>query len=210
MKRLAEKVLLIGWDAADWMMIRPLIDQGLMPTFAKFIDKGASGNLSTIRPILSPMLWNSIVTGKRADKHGICGFAEPLPDGSGIRPVTSTSRKTKAIWNILSQNGLTSNVVGWFASHPAEPIRGAVVTDYYIHPPAAGEDADALPAGVCYPERLIKPLAKLKVKPRDIDAQAILPFVPRAAEIDGAKDDRLRKLATLLLRSSSIQAAACA
>ncbi|TWT74529.1 Type I phosphodiesterase / nucleotide pyrophosphatase [Posidoniimonas polymericola] len=210
MKRLAEKVLLIGWDAADWLMIRPLIDQGLMPTLASLIEDGVSGNLATIRPILSPMLWNSIATGKRADKHGICGFAEPLPDGSGIRPVTSTSRKTKAIWNILSQNGLNSNVVGWFASHPAEPIRGAVVSDYYVHPPAPGQDPDALPPDVCHPERLIEPMAKLRVKPRDIDAQAILSFVTRAAEIDGAKDDRLRKLATLLMRTSSIQAAACA
>lgn len=210
MKRLADKVLLIGWDAADWMMIRPLVDQGLMPTLASLMDGGMSGNLATIRPILSPMLWNSIATGKRADKHGICGFAEPLPDGSGIRPVTSTSRKTKAVWNILGQNGLTSNVVGWFASHPAEPIRGAVVTDYFVHPPEKGAAFDTLPAGVCHPERLAQPLAKLKVKPSDIDAEAILPFVPRAAEIDGAKDDRLRKLATLLMRTASIQAAACA
>src|SRR3989304_6145529 len=146
-KRLAEKVLLIGWDAADWVMIRPLIEQGLMPTFAKMIEEGVSGNLATIRPILSPMLWNSIATGKRADKHGICGFVEPMPDGTGIRPITSTSRKTKAILNILSQNDRTSNVVGWFASHPAEPIRGTVVTDYYVHPPAKGQDPDSLPAG---------------------------------------------------------------
>ena len=210
MKRLAEKVLLIGWDAADWQMIRPLIDQGLMPTFAKFIDEGINGNLATIRPILSPMLWNSIATGKRADKHGICGFVEPLPDGTGIRPITSTSRKTKAIWNILSQNDLKSNVVGWFASHPAEPIRGTVVTDYFVHPQPKGQDSDSLPAGVCHPERLMAPLARLRVKPQNIDAQAVLPFVPRAAEIDGTKDDRLRKLATLLMRTSNIQAAACA
>ncbi|MGE3641363.1 MAG: alkaline phosphatase family protein [Pirellulales bacterium] len=210
MTRLAEKVLLIGWDAADWLMVRPLVEQGLMPTFASLLDGGVSGNLATIRPILSPMLWNSIATGKRADKHGICGFVEPLPDGSGIRPITSTSRKTKAIWNILSQNGLTSNVVGWFASHPAEPIRGAVVSDYYIHPPEKGADFSVVPAGVCHPERLAQPLSKLKVTPRDVDAQAILPFVPRAAEIDGKQDHRLRHLATLLTRTASIQAAACA
>ena len=112
------------------LVIQPLIEQGYLPTLAKLIAEGVSGKLATIRPILSPMLWNSIATGKRADKHAICGFTEPLPDGSGIRPVTSTSRKTKAIWNILSQNQLTSNVVGWFASHPAEPIRGCVVSDY--------------------------------------------------------------------------------
>ena len=103
-----------------------------MPTLASLMSAGVSGNLATIQPVLSPMLWNSIATGKRADKHGICGFVEPKPDGSGVRPVTSTSRQCKALWNILSQEGLRSNVVSWYASHPAEPIDGAVVTDRYL------------------------------------------------------------------------------
>ena len=33
------------------------------------------GNLATLQPILSPMLWNSVATGKFADKHGILGFS---------------------------------------------------------------------------------------------------------------------------------------
>ncbi|HMP06241.1 MAG TPA: alkaline phosphatase family protein, partial [Lacipirellulaceae bacterium] len=206
--RLSPKVLLIGWDAADWRMIRPLIQAGLMPTLAGLIDRGASGNLATIHPVLSPILWTSIATGKRADKHGIHGFVEPQPDGSGIRPVNSTSRTTKAIWNILSQSGLRSNVVGWFASHPAEPIQGAVVTDYYVHPATLRGGAPA--ADMCHPARLATPLANLRVDPADLDAEALLPFVPQAAKIDFANDRRLMELASLLARTSSIHAAACA
>jgi len=116
---LAKKVLLIGWDAADWKVINPLLDQGLMPTLDQFINQGTMGNLATLRPILSPMLWNSIATGKRADKHGIHGFMEPDPQNGGVRPVTSTSRKVKAIWNILTQRGYKTHVLGWFAGHPA-------------------------------------------------------------------------------------------
>ncbi|MGH9356724.1 MAG: hypothetical protein ACRD10_11395, partial [Terriglobia bacterium] len=63
---LAKKVLLIGWDAADWKVATPLLDQGLMPALDDFINHGVMGNLATLRPILSPMLWNSIATGKRA------------------------------------------------------------------------------------------------------------------------------------------------
>ena len=77
---LARKILLIGWDAADWKIITPLIDQGLMPTMEKLVNGGVMGNLATLSPVLSPMLWNSIATGKRADKHGIYGFIEPKPD----------------------------------------------------------------------------------------------------------------------------------
>jgi len=89
-KPLAQKVLLIGWDAADWKVASPLLEQGLMPTLDNLINAGVMGNLATLHPILSPMLWTSIATGKRADKHGIHGFAELDPNSGGVRPVTST------------------------------------------------------------------------------------------------------------------------
>src|SRR2546430_8341636 len=125
------KVLLIGWDAADWEHINPLLEEGLMPTLDALINRGVMGNLATLQPVLSPMLWNSVATGKFADKHGIHGFIEPDPVNGGARPYTSTSRKCKAVWNILSQSGLRSNVVGWGASHPAEPINWTGVTNAF-------------------------------------------------------------------------------
>jgi tetratricopeptide (TPR) repeat protein len=208
-KRIAEKVLLVGWDAADWQMIRPVMDTGWMPTLADLMERGTSGNLATIQPALSPMLWNSIATGKRADKHGICGFVEPCPDRSGIRPVSSTSRKCKALWNILSQNGLRSNVVSWFASHPAEPIHGAIVTDRYAAQCTMSGQRGAVPDGAVHPAQLGEHLQQLLVTPAHLDAQALLPFVPHAAEIDQDKDDRLVKLASLVAQASTVQAAAC-
>ncbi|TWT92453.1 Type I phosphodiesterase / nucleotide pyrophosphatase [Botrimarina colliarenosi] len=208
--RLAKKVLLIGWDAADWNLLRPMISAGQMPSLARLIETGVSGNLATLQPVLSPMLWTSIATGKRADKHGICGFAEPLPDGSGIRPVTCASRRTKAVWNILSQNGLASNVVSWLATHPAETVRGAVVSDYFLHPESLGGGTDALAEGVCHPSRLRPLLANLLVNPRDLGPDALLPFVPRAGEVDRSTDRRIEQLATLLARASSTHAVACA
>ena len=74
-KALSKKILVIGWDAADWKVITPLMDAGKMPNLQKFADNGVVGNLSTLYPVLSPMLWTSIATGKRAYKHGIHGFA---------------------------------------------------------------------------------------------------------------------------------------
>ena len=143
------KVLLIGWDSADWEMIDPLLQSGQMPALARLLKGGVRGNLATIQPVLSPMLWTSIATGKRADKHGICGFTEPLPDGTGIVPVRSTSRKCKAIWNILSQNGLKSNIVGWFATDPPEPINGVMITDQFLVAPESQNRKYGASAGAC-------------------------------------------------------------
>src|SRR5438105_15659195 len=124
------KVLLIGWDAADWRLIMPLIDAGKMPNLAKLVEGGICGNIATLQPILSPILWTSIATGKRAYKHGICGFSEPDPVTGGIRAVTNLSRKTKAIWNILNQSGLNTIKVGWWPSNHVEELsRGTMVSN---------------------------------------------------------------------------------
>jgi predicted AlkP superfamily phosphohydrolase/phosphomutase len=126
-----KRVLLIGWDAADWTIINPLMKQGHMPTFQQFINEGVSGKLATLEPPFSPMLWTTVATGKTPDKHGILGFIEPHPEEITVRPVNSTSRKVRALWNIFHHEGMKSNIVGWWPSHPAEPINGAMVSNFF-------------------------------------------------------------------------------
>jgi tetratricopeptide (TPR) repeat protein len=205
---LAKKVLLIGWDAADWKVINPLLDQGLMPTLDDFINHGVMGNLATLRPILSPMLWNSIATGKRANKHGIHGFMEPDTQNGGIRPVSSTSRKVKAIWNILTQRGFKTHVLGWFAGHPAEPINGISVSDLYPYATAPQDQPWPLPPGAVHPESLRDTFAELRMHPGDVTEAAILPWIPRAGEIDQEKDKGLMSFAKILSENCSIHNAA--
>jgi predicted AlkP superfamily phosphohydrolase/phosphomutase/tetratricopeptide (TPR) repeat protein len=205
---LAKKVLLIGWDAADWKIINPLLDQGLMPTLNVFVDHGVMGNLATLRPILSPMLWNSIATGKRPDKHGILGFMEPDPQTGGVRPVTSTSRKVKAIWNILTQRGYKTHALGWFAGHPAEPINGISVSDLFPYAVGPLEKEWLLPPGAVHPERMRERFAKLRMHPKEVSQTAILPWISRAAEIDQEKDKGLQAFAKILAENCSIHNAA--
>ena len=45
------------------------------------------GNIATLDPPMSPLLWTSIATGKTADLHGIHGFAEPDPATGGRLPM---------------------------------------------------------------------------------------------------------------------------
>jgi len=206
--RLAKKVLLIGWDAADWKIINPLLDQGLMPTLEDLVNHGVIGNLATLHPVLSPMLWNSIATGVRPDKHGILGFTEPDPQTGGVRPVTSTSRKVKAIWNILTQRGYKTHVVGWFAGHPAEPINGISISNLYPYAVAPLEKDWPLPAGAVHPESLREIFAQLRMHPEEVTEAAILPVIPRAAEVDQEEDKRLEAYAKVLSENCSIHNAA--
>ena len=202
------RVILIGWDAADWKVIRPLLEKGEMPNLARLIAAGVHGNLATIYPPLSPMLWTSIATGKRAYKHGIHGFSEPLPDGSGVRPITLLSRKTKAIWNILNQTGHRSIVVGWWPSHPAEPINGVMVSNHFEHALAEPNTMPPLLAGAIHPPSMAASLAELRVNPTELTGEFLRFFVPEYDKVDQAKDKRLHSLARIVAETMSVHGAA--
>lgn len=202
------KVLLIGWDAADWKIIGPLIAKGQMPALKKLIDRGVYGNMSTMNPPYSPMLWSSVATGKTPDKHGVLGFIEIMPNMKGIRPVTVNSRKAKAIWNILHHEGFKSNLVGWWPSHPAEPINGVVVTDKFQKVKKDPKVKNPILKGTVHPESFLKEVIDLRLFPHEITEAHILPFFPKAKEIDQEKDQGLQSFAKILAENTSVHCAA--
>jgi predicted AlkP superfamily phosphohydrolase/phosphomutase/tetratricopeptide (TPR) repeat protein len=202
------KVLLVGWDAADWKMIHPLMDRGLMPNVKGLVDGGVIARLATLSPVLSPMLWTSIATGKRPFKHGVLGFTEPTADGTAVQPVTNLSRKTKAIWNVLSQNGKRCHVVGWWPSHPAEPINGVMVSNHYQRAPRSTDPNWPMAPGTVHPPELAETLAALRVHPLELTPEHVLPFVPLGHKIDQSKDRRLDMLLRTIADCTSIHSCA--
>ncbi len=200
---LAKRVLLIGWDAADWTFLTPLLDEGKMPNLKKLIDDGVSGRIATLQPILSPILWTSIATGKRGDKHGVLSFIEPKPNGQGIQPVSSYSRRAKALWNILSQLGRPSVVVNWFASHPAEKIRGAIVSNRFSD---AAIDERPLEEATFHPADLLPVMEKLRITPSKMAPAQMVPFFLEAFPKDD--DPRLQVLAKAVAQCATVHNAA--
>jgi len=193
-----KRVLVIGWDAADWKVITPLMDAGKMPALQKLVENGVMGNIATLDPPLSPILWTSIATGKWGDKHGILGFVEPDTANGFIRNVNSTSRKTRAIWNILHHEGYKCNVVGWWPSHPTEPINGVMISNFYQRANNKPGTDWKVPRGAVHPMSIVKELAPLRVHPSEITEQHILPFIPDAAKLDLKEDKTAVSVITAL------------
>ena len=215
-KRLAKRVLLIGWDAADWKVMSPMVEAGLMPNLARFIAEGTIGNLATLDPPLSPLLWASIATGMTADKHGVLGFTQPDLAHGRIRPVLGSTRKVKAVWNILNQEGFRSHVIGWWPSHPAEPIDGVYVSNFYHRASAEYGQPWPLMEGAIHPPELAETLAALRVHPAELTGAHLLPFVPLAAEVEAIEDEKMRKterqrltgVARIIAETATVHAAA--
>lgn len=204
----SKKLLLVGWDAADWKIIHGLMDAGHMPTIRRLVETGVMGNMATLSPVLSPMLWTSIATGKRPFKHGIYGFTEPTADGKAVQPMTNVSRRCKAVWNILNQNDMQSIVVGWWPSHPAEPINGVMVSDYYHKSPKQPGAPWPLMPSTVHPKRCFDEIAQLRVHPQELQGEHVLAFIPEANEVDQETDPRMSACMRTFSECTTIHAAA--
>jgi predicted AlkP superfamily phosphohydrolase/phosphomutase len=122
-------ILVVGLDGFEWNVALPLLRAGRLPVLAELIERGVAGELETMKPNESPLLWTSIATGKHWTEHGIRGFVKDPRDTGGKRAVqyTSGDRRVKAWWNVLTDAGISSDTIGWWATWPAEEVLGMVV-----------------------------------------------------------------------------------
>lgn len=201
-ERPAKRLLIIGWDAADWKMIDPLLAAGMMPNLHRQLQRGTRADLASLDPKLSPILWTTIATGKTADKHGILNFIEPDPMvGGGVRVSSSISRKTKALWNILSQSDRRSIVVNWYATHPAEPIKGVCVSNLFQEgAPKSAKEPWSMPPGAISPAQLAAGIQQLRVHASAAALHDLRVLLPRSDAL--AHDDRRIALMRKLLAQS--------
>lgn len=193
------KTIIIGWDAADWQVINPLLEQGYMPALQRLIQRGVSGNIATLQPVLSPLLWTSIATGRPAHEHGILSFVES--DGQGkLQPVRAEGRKVKTFWNILEEAQLRCAVVNWWPSYPCEQSQGSQVSDRYASIPRK----EKLPPGVIQAPDLEALLADLRLGPEELRPAHLQPFFPDVPQAELAEDPVVQKATEILARCATV------
>lgn len=124
------RLFFLGVDGATWTVLGPMLERGELPAFQRLVREGASlPQLDTLQVTESPVIWTTIATGQRPLYHNIRGFTARLPSGHVI-PVTSSQRRARAIWELANRRGLTTGVIGWWATWPAEKVKGYVVSDH--------------------------------------------------------------------------------
>jgi predicted AlkP superfamily phosphohydrolase/phosphomutase/tetratricopeptide (TPR) repeat protein len=171
------KVAILGLDGADWEIIDPLIEAGELPTLAGLRERGAWGNLKSMQPMLSPLLWTTVATGKPPADHGIIDFLMKDARTGETVPVTSRWRKAKALWNIFSDVGKTSSFIAWWATWPAEPVLGHIVSDRVAYSLFGYEAGDTDRVGATYPPEYFRDIRSLIVNDTTIGYDEIRNFV---------------------------------
>jgi len=95
------KVLVIGMDGLDPVMLQEFRDQGLLPNFDRFIAGGAQfQKLGTTIPPQSPVAWSTFSTGMDPGGHGIFDFIHRDPRTMLPYLSTSSAQAPGAWWDI--------------------------------------------------------------------------------------------------------------
>lgn len=201
--RSGERLLVVGVDGADWDHLEVLLARGELPHFAELRARGAWGSLQTFEPTLSPAIWTSIATGKPPRQHGVRGFTnlrlrgvdDPMPRLRPVRglgfpwllaalerrgvlyesAVTSRARRVPAYWTLASQAGFPVDVLNWWATWPAEPILGRIVSERTYHWPP--ERQGLHPDRVTYPDGLYGEIAHRIMRPNEMTLEQARLFI---------------------------------
>jgi Tfp pilus assembly protein PilF/predicted AlkP superfamily pyrophosphatase or phosphodiesterase len=207
------KVLVVGLDGADWKIADPLMAAGRMPNLSRLVANGVRSNLLSITPMLSPVIWTSIATGVEPTRHGIMDFLARSKGGAS-EPVTSVARRVPTLWEILSEAGVRVGVTGWWATWPASPVNGYMVTDRVAYQLFGYSSDPRSAAGKTWPESAYETVRPLIVPTDAIPWGEVTPFLegPRRRPDEFTPDEleRLEEFRTLLAAGKTYLEAALA
>lgn len=147
------RVRVLGVDGLDPAMVDELRRRGELPNLTRLIESGSRWRLAAEPEAVPAIVWTTYATGRGPEAHGIhsasavrlAGMSRPVsPPGrfaQGLRaaadlleisrtqPATASLRGATAFWSVAAEKGLAVGVVNWWATWPAEPVDGYLVSD---------------------------------------------------------------------------------
>jgi predicted AlkP superfamily phosphohydrolase/phosphomutase len=142
---MANRVLVVGWDGADWDVLDPLLEAGELPALGSLVARGRRGVSRSCLPSHSWSAWPTFLTGRDPAGHGVFDILEYRPGTTRRLPVSSRSILAPTWPERLSEAGKTTLLANVPLTFPPPAIRGVSISggvvppgSTYSHPPDVG------------------------------------------------------------------------
>ena len=123
------KVFVLGLDGATFDLIDPLVEEGILPNFAKIYRTGARGPLQTIFPPVTGPAWLALASGLNPGKTGVYDYVNRRkPETNDLIPLSSAYYKDVAIWDILGAESHKIGVFNYPGLSPTPKVNGFSVS----------------------------------------------------------------------------------
>ena len=145
------RIILMMLDGGSLEYVWPRVAAGRLPNFGRLLDAGASMDLATIRPTQPDPVWAAAATGMYPSKNGVRSASSYYARGDdrpidllpahcfshilvrlgvlGSRPNDSDAWRSRPLWAILADYGISAGIVRWPLTYPSRPMNGFLVSD---------------------------------------------------------------------------------
>ena len=141
---MAPRIMIVGWDGADWEILDPLLAAGELPNLSKLIERGRRGVSRSCLPSHSWAAWPTFLTGVDPAGHGVFDILEHRPGATRRLPVSSRSIQAETWPQRLTDADRRTLLVNVPLTYPAPQIEGVCIAGGVI--PAGGDWSH--PAGI--------------------------------------------------------------
>jgi len=150
------RVLLIGWDGADWRILDPMLEAGVLPNLEALIARGGRAVLKSTLPTHSWSAWPSFLTGVDPADHGVYDILEARGGSRRQYPVSFRSIKERTFLADLASAGVETIMTNVPLTFPAPRITGKLIAGgvlpkgrSFTHPEGLADELKA--AGAPWP-----------------------------------------------------------
>ncbi len=131
------KVFIAGLDCAPPAVLfrdstaGPLGLKDQLPTLSRLIDEGIYGPLASSIPCITVPAWTSMLASKDPGTLGFYGFRNRADYSyNRLTIATANAIQDPRVWDILSEAGKDSIVVGVPQTYPVRPLRGYLISSF--------------------------------------------------------------------------------
>lgn len=131
--RAIKRFVFIGFDAADYRLIRPWAKNGTMPNFQRLIEMGAQALVRSPFAFYVGSTWPSFYTGRDTPGHGRYCYKQLVPGTYDVQAVQADSIDGLPFWNAPCARNRRLTVIDVPKSVRSQGFSGTQVVDWTTH-----------------------------------------------------------------------------
>ncbi len=120
MPRAKVKLLILGLDGLDPLLVQKYWQIGLCPALKALRQKAVYTTFLPTLPAVSPAIWTTYFTGLSPQEHGLIDLLSRKNYSYALTPCTAKERCVATIFKTLADKGLNVAALGFPGSYPAE------------------------------------------------------------------------------------------
>lgn len=143
----AQRVLVVGIDAATLDLLEPYIAEGALPNMARLFQQGSYAPLRSTLPVMSPPAWTTMITGQNPGKHGLYDFIRFQPGTYRAEGTRSDQTSFRTLFDLATQHGKRVIAMNIPLTYPPRPVNGIMISGpvvptrgTFTHPPELSDE----------------------------------------------------------------------